>query len=293
MLAKIDHISSTSLKNVWPIGSREPQGLFRPVSQESSITNAILKTFMSLLLGGDGLVNKSCPTLVTPLTVVFQALLSMGFSRQAYWSGLLFPFPGDLLDPRIKPRCPALQEDSLPTELQGKTLYYLVSLLFLYRRLHSLKQVSPPKPQQVSINIYILIQVQVRKELVQCLQLQCRNYFSFLGELKGQPTLIELLLYSGVLGDSASQESACSARDPCLISGLGRSPGEGNGYPLQCSCLENSVDREAWWAARNPWGCQKLDTTWQLANIFHAHAFIFTLNLCILLACFYRLEGKK
>ena len=34
--------------------------------------------------------------------------------------------------------------------------------------------------------------------------------------------------------------------DPGLISGLGRSPGEGNGYPLQLSCLENSMDREAW-----------------------------------------------
>jgi len=35
---------------------------------------------------------------------------------------------------------------------------------------------------------------------------------------------------------------------PSLIPGLGRSPGEGNGYPLQYSCLENSMDRRAWWA---------------------------------------------
>jgi len=40
--------------------------------------------------------------------------------------------------------------------------------------------------------------------------------------------------------------SACSAGDPDLISGLGRSPGEGNGNPLQYSCLENSMDRGAW-----------------------------------------------
>ena len=65
-----------------------------------------------------GLVTKSCLTLVTPWTVVFQAPLSMGFSRQEYWSGLPFPFPGDLLDPEIKPGSPALQADSLPTELQ-------------------------------------------------------------------------------------------------------------------------------------------------------------------------------
>ena len=68
--------------------------------------------------GGGGLVAKSCLTLVTPWTVACQASLSMGFSRQEYWSGFLFPSPGDLLDPGIKPgQTPALQADSLPTEL--------------------------------------------------------------------------------------------------------------------------------------------------------------------------------
>ena len=43
-----------------------------------------------------------------PLTVVYQASPSMGFSRQEYWSGLPFPSPGDLPDPGIKPRSPAL-----------------------------------------------------------------------------------------------------------------------------------------------------------------------------------------
>ena len=60
---------------------------------------------------GGGLVTKSCPTLVTPWTVVRQAPLSMGFSKQEYWSGLPFPSPGDLPDPGIKPRSPALQAD--------------------------------------------------------------------------------------------------------------------------------------------------------------------------------------
>ena len=46
-----------------------------------------------------------------------QAPLSVGFSRQEYWSGLPFPSPGDLPDPGIEPRSPALQADSLPTEL--------------------------------------------------------------------------------------------------------------------------------------------------------------------------------
>ena len=64
-------------------------------------------------------VYKSFPTLVTPWTVVHQAPLSMGFSRQEHWSRLSFPSP-DLPDPGIKPGSPALQADSLSTELQGK-----------------------------------------------------------------------------------------------------------------------------------------------------------------------------
>ena len=69
---------------------------------------------------GDGLVAKLCLTLVTPWTVACQAPLSMGFSRQEYWSGLLFPSSGDLPNPGIKPRTPTLQSDSLATELPGK-----------------------------------------------------------------------------------------------------------------------------------------------------------------------------
>ena len=48
---------------------------------------------------------------------------------------------------------------------------------------------------------------------------------------------------------SVVKESACSAGDPGSIPGLRRSPGEGNGNPLQYSCLENPLDRGTWWAA--------------------------------------------
>ena len=58
--------------------------------------------------------------LVTPLTVVYQAPLSMGFSRQEYWSGLPFPSPGDLPDPGVKPVSPTLQADALLPEPPGK-----------------------------------------------------------------------------------------------------------------------------------------------------------------------------
>ena len=58
--------------------------------------------------------------LVTPWTVAHQAPLSMGFSRQEYWSGFPFPSPGDLPNPGIEPRSPALQTDALSSEPPGK-----------------------------------------------------------------------------------------------------------------------------------------------------------------------------
>ena len=59
-------------------------------------------------------------------------------------------------------------------------------------------------------------------------------------------------------GGSVSNESACSAGDLGLIPELGRSPGEGNGNPLQCSCLENPMDGGAW-----------LATVHQIARVEH------------------------
>ena len=47
---------------------------------------------------------------------------------------------------------------------------------------------------------------------------------------------------------SVDKEYACNSGDPSSIPGSGRYSGEGNGYPLQYSCLENPMDREAWWA---------------------------------------------
>ena len=60
---------------------------------------------------------------MTPWTVACQAPLSMGFSRQKYWSRLSFPSPGDLPDPGIKPGSPALKEDSLLAEPPGNLLH--------------------------------------------------------------------------------------------------------------------------------------------------------------------------
>ena len=64
-----------------------------------------------------GLVAKLCPTLAIPWIGAHQAPLSMGFSRNEYWSSLPFSSPEDLPDPEIEPKSPVLPADSLLTEL--------------------------------------------------------------------------------------------------------------------------------------------------------------------------------
>ena len=68
---------------------------------------------------------------MTPWTVAHQATLSMGFSRQEYWGGLPFPYLGDLPNPGIEPRYPALQADSLPTESQVRPDMQIVIYIYI------------------------------------------------------------------------------------------------------------------------------------------------------------------
>ena len=88
----------------WRIpGTGEPGGLSSMGSQS--------RTRLKRLSSSSSSIVKSpshARLFVNPWTVASQALLSMGFSRQGYWSGLPFPSPGDLPDPGIKPRSPAL-----------------------------------------------------------------------------------------------------------------------------------------------------------------------------------------
>ena len=65
-------------------------------------------------------------------------------------------------------------------------------------------------------------------------------------------------------GGSDSKASACNAEDPGLIPGLGRSPGEGNGNPLQYSCLENPMDGGAWGCRLQSMGLQRVTFTFIL-----------------------------
>ena len=75
----------------------------------------------------------------------------------------------------------------------------------------------------------------------------------------------------GFPGGSDDKESACNAEEQSSIPGLGRSPGEGNGYPLQSSCLENPMDRGAWRAT-----VHGVQSQTQLSN-WHTHSAVITL----------------
>ena len=66
--------------------------------------------------------------------------------------------------------------------------------------------------------------------------------------------------YMGLPGGSDSKESSCNAGDLGPIFGLGRSPGEENGNPLQYSCLENPQGQRSL-VGYSPWGCKELDMT--------------------------------
>ena len=73
----------------------------------------------------------------------------------------------------------------------------------------------------------------------------------------------------GFPGGLDNKESACTARDGSSVPGLERSSGEGNGYPLQYYCLENSKDRGAW-LGYSPWAHRDSDTTELLTlSLFH------------------------
>ena len=126
---------------------------------------------------------------VIPWTVARQAPLSMGFSRQEYWSGLPFSPPGDLPDLGVEPTSP----------------WWL-----------SWKRIRP----------------------------QCKRpgFDPWVGNIRWSRDRLPTPVFLGFPCDSAGKESTCNARDLGSIPRLGRSPGEGNGYPLQYSGLENSTD---------------------------------------------------
>jgi len=92
-------------------------------------------------------------------------------------------------------------------------------------------------------------------------------FLSFLFFFFFRDEILMVLLHSkGFPGGSVGKVSACNEGEPCLIPGLGRSSGEGNGNPLQYSCLKNSMDRGAWWATVH--GVTK---SWTQLSNWHFH----------------------
>ena len=84
----------------------------------------------------------------------------------------------------------------------------------------------------------------------------------------------------GFPGGSKGKELACNAGDLGSIPGVGRSPGEGNDNPPQCSCLGNPMDRGAWQAI-----VQGVTKIWTQLSDFHSHS----KNVMFLFGCFYSL----
>ena len=91
--------------------------------------------------------------------------------------------------------------------------------------------------KKMQINLYIKQKLTQRK---QTYEHQRRRWEEVVADLGAD------IYTPGFLGGSGGKESACNATDPGLIPGLGSSPGEENGYPLQCSCLEDPMDRGGW-----------------------------------------------
>ena len=89
--------------------------------------------------------------------------------------------------------------------------------------------------------------------------------------------LLKLYLKKGSPGGLDSKDSTCNAGDQGSIPGLGRSPGEGNGYPLQYSCLVNPLDRGAWWATFSPWDHKRVgsNTATKQQQYIYIHTNIF------------------
>ena len=187
----------------------------------------------------------------TTWTVACQAPLSMGFSRQEYWGGLPCPPPGDSPDPGTEPV-------SCVPHSGRQVLYHWATWFFnLLQPTHltlGSRWVNWFRYSRLGKPLAILcVHSTACTTLLKARALDShhRQQKFFIATLAFIPHLFiyhHLPKDAGFPHTSVGKESDCSAGNPVSIPGLGRSLGEGNGNPLQYSCLENPMDRRAWQA---------------------------------------------
>ena len=167
-----------------------------------------------------------CPTLCDPVSCSPPGVLSMAFSRQEYWSGLPCP-PSDLPNSGVEPALltsPALAGRFFTTSTTWEALKNVIDIVKL--------------PSGCWANLYFYHQHELLPNG------SCRRENIKVWSL--------LIICERLPWWLSGKESSCQCRRCGLIPRLGRSSGEGNGYPLQYACLENPMDRGAWQAA-SPW----------------------------------------
>ena len=196
--------------------------------------------------------------------IACQGPLSMGFSRQEYWSGLPFPSPGDLPNPGIKPGSPVLQTDSLLTELWGKPfclskrlcqsdcltphiwIVHILTNIGYYLCLKTFDKLM----DRICIWLFTLWFFNC-KQAWSCFFLPFKSFFYKLifqiptpvllpGKSHGWRSLVGCSPWGCEQSDTTEWLHFYFSLS-CI--------GEGNGNPLQCSCLENPRDGATWWAA--------------------------------------------
>ena len=191
----------------------------------------------------------------------------MEFSRHEYWSGLPFPSPGDLPNPGIEPRSPALWADTLLSEPRGNprinyTHPHFLDIPYLAQpdymchftlsnsrneetmapsALPLVTWLKPAVYKDIYHSLYFFISLFIYLFGCTGFSLLCGLFFS----CGKQGLLSSYSVWAshcggfsrcrGFPGSSVGKESACNAGDPSSIPGLGRSAGEGIGYPLQYS----------------------------------------------------------
>ena len=192
----------------------------------------------------------------TAWTVACQAPLSMGFSRQDHWNGLPCPLPGDSPNPAIEPESrvfPTMAGGFFTTEPPGFfNLLQTIQLTLASRWVNWFHRSILGKPLAILCTHSGAWTTLLKARALDSHHWQCRFFMS--GDVVTLAFISHLLIDHHLPKDvgfphsSVGKESACSVGDPVSVRGLGRSLGEGNGNPLQYSCLENPMDRGAWQA---------------------------------------------